>query len=422
MAPQQWSSPGLSNSSSGTNTTSLKPCVVITGGGTGGHIFPALAVAEALQRQSQHALTCHFIGNANRMEATKAPQAGLPFTGITFAGMPRAGSAFEKLLLPFRLITWLLAWIAATWQVHQHFKTLRPRAIFATGGYVTAPVILAGLLWRLPAFLHEPDALPGRVNRLFGRWATHTTVAFGAAAKHFPPQRVNIVGNPVRKSLLNLPEAQAGYQHWFHDGMMKPAVRPVLLVMGGSLGATSINQAVLEALPTLINDMGLAVIHQVGDTHWDAFQTNLKTVGETWDGATRQASQHYYRPVAFIDAMPEALACATLAVCRSGSMTLSELNMAWLPALLVPYPQAAANHQWHNAQAVAKQGKAHVVADKDLSAEHLVMELQYLLKPQRINAMRRVMVEEASDSGADPNTPADVAALIAQTIQHKLGI
>lgn len=392
------------------STETIKPdsTVIISGGGTGGHIFPALAVANKLNEYTNGRLKCHFIGNANRMEAEQAPKAGLAFSGIEFSGMPRGG-----ILLPFRLLDWGFQWFKATLLVLELYKAHKPVAIFATGGYVTAPVILAGLLSRIPVFIHEPDAVPGRVNRLFAKWITKATVAFESAASHFPNGNVEVTGNPVRQGLASLPSAVEGYQQWFHDGMMKPPVRPVLLVMGGSLGSRSINNAVLGCLPSLINDCGLAVIHQVGQKPWEQFEYDYKTALAEMDEATRLACQHYYRPVAFIDKMPEALACATLAVCRSGSMTLSELGVAWLPALLVPYPHAAANHQWHNAEACVKQGKAHIVADEKLTPEHLLLEIEHLLKPQRLKAMRQTMLENPY--------PINAADKIAQNIIQTIG-
>lgn len=326
----------------------------LTGGGTGGHLYPALAVAEALQTLP-YLQSLLYLGDARRLEAQKVPEAGLPFVGMQVSGMPRSVNVVAW-------VRWLWEMAAAIKQAKQELETFKPHAVLATGGYVSAPVLFAAKLLGLPVLLHEPDAAPGLVNKLLAPFATQVTGAFEAAGKKLNTRHFKATGNPLRLNLGHLAKAeglaQLGLAHWHEE-------RPVLLVLGGSLGARTLNQAVIQGLNTWTNELGFAVIHQTGAKLYDE---TLQALGE-------QAHNPAYCVQPFFDNMPAVWACGHVVLCRAGSLTLSEVSRAGLPSILVPYPYAAANHQWHNGKAMEVAKASWLLEDSACSAKQVTEKL-----------------------------------------------
>jgi UDP-N-acetylglucosamine--N-acetylmuramyl-(pentapeptide) pyrophosphoryl-undecaprenol N-acetylglucosamine transferase len=336
-------------------TASLR--LVVTGGGTGGHLYPALAVAQAF-REHPATQALLYIGNANRREATLIPEHGIPFAGIVFAGMPRNN--------PVRLLPWSLSLLWAFRESRRILAAFRPTVLFATGGYVTAPVVLAARSLHIPYILHEPDAYPGLVNRTLACGAACVTVAFSGATSRLKNRHIHVTGNPLRLGMAGMDKATARDRLALAFDLNKP----VILVTGGSQGARRLNQAVLDALPALVNDMGVQVLHQTGDT---LFEETIRQCPEAFK--THPA----YAPCPFIGDMGAALALADIAVCRSGSMTLSEMYQAGIPTILVPYPYAAADHQRANALASQQAGASLMIEDGTLTGAILMKTLQPLI-------------------------------------------
>ncbi|MDH4378982.1 MAG: UDP-N-acetylglucosamine--N-acetylmuramyl-(pentapeptide) pyrophosphoryl-undecaprenol N-acetylglucosamine transferase [Vampirovibrionales bacterium] len=344
------------------------PWVVITGGGTGGHIIPALTIAKAFQAAEPN-VAVTYVGKTDSMDAHLAEQHGIPFEGVHFYGMPRPKN-WENLK---QWLTWGWALLTETNRWIARFGHHRPYWVFATGGYVSGPVLLAALVWKIPMVLHEPDARPGLVNRLLGRFATLVTVAFSKAIPALHTHRALITGNPLRPLVGTLNTDDARCQCF--GGALLPDTL-VLLVMGGSQGARTLNRATIEALPRLLSNEGVggkhwAVILQTGAKDYEASLNFLATLTPP-EGLHSWLDHPRFKIDAFIEEMPTVLAATNAAVCRSGSMTLAELAVAGIPALLVPYPYAAADHQAHNALAVAHAGAARVVSDSALTAEELL--------------------------------------------------
>jgi UDP-N-acetylglucosamine--N-acetylmuramyl-(pentapeptide) pyrophosphoryl-undecaprenol N-acetylglucosamine transferase len=349
--------------------------VVLTGGGTGGHLMPALALADALTAHyadTPDQLTLTFIGNPTSMEATKVPQAGYAFEGVSFYGLPRKRNGVAQL-------KWILALVRATYQADRLLGKLRPNVVVGTGGYVSAPVVLAAKRRGIPLLVHEPDATPGLVNKLMAPLATQVTGAFAQAQQALRTRHFEVTGNPLRGfSGQALPHAEAQAQL----GVDWPEDRPVLVVIGGSQGARQLNHAVVQALPTLINELGLAVIHQTGDALYEETLAALPP---------ELADSPYYKVMPFYPAMQAVWSLASVAVCRAGSLTLSELWAYGVPAVLVPYPHAAANHQHHNAVAVVQAGAATLLPDAECSGKGLLASLRPLLGDEaKLHAMREV--------------------------------
>lgn len=375
-----------------TNTTS--PWVVVTGGGTGGHTMPALAVAKAFQA-TEPTVAVTYIGKSgstqSSMDATLAEQHGIEFEGVHFYGMPRPKN-FDSLK---QWLLWLWRLFAETWRWIGRFNQRKPCWVFATGGYVSGPVLLAALFWRIPIILHEPDARPGLVNRLLGRFAALVTVAFAEALPALHTHRGLVTGNPLRPTVGTMDKTEARNQCF---GSNLPNDTLVLMVMGGSQGAHTLNKATIHALPALLSDEGVggkrwAVILQTGAKDYEPSLEQLATLTPP-QSVSSWLEHPRFKIQPFIDDMPTVLAASNVAICRAGSMTLSELAVAGLPSLLVPYPYAAANHQAHNALAFSQAGAAHVIADNAFTSKELLHELASCFAiDEQCAAMRRTALK-----------------------------
>ena len=355
-----------------TYTDPKKHRIVLTGGGTGGHLYPALALAEGLKSHpAVEALL--YIGNANSLDSKKVPEAGLHFEAVPFRGMPRGKN-------PFKLLGWLWALNQAIKQAKQKLQAFNATAVIGTGGYVAAPVLAAAQQLKIPYFIHEPDAVPGLVNKLMAKGALSVTGAFPNRAKGLgiPEDRYTFTGNPLRGnfSSLSKPDAlqQLGLTEWATE-------KPILVIVGGSQGARTLNTAVVKALPQLIGDCNLQVLHQCGEKLWEETQALYHEQSATaWgDELTQKLALAYHcRP--FFDGMDVLWAVADLAVCRAGSLTLSELYLSGTPAILVPYPYAAANHQEANARLSEAEGASVLLLDADCTPDTIVSCVQKLLE------------------------------------------
>jgi UDP-N-acetylglucosamine--N-acetylmuramyl-(pentapeptide) pyrophosphoryl-undecaprenol N-acetylglucosamine transferase len=353
--------------------------IAITGGGTGGHVTPALAIAAQLTTLGHHVV---YLGNPQSLEQTMATQKGYPFYPVPFRGMPRKPG--------LDLLRWGLQLLQAIGLARKQLQALNPTVVFGTGGYVAAPVLLAAKSLGIPYAIHEADAHPGLVNRLTARWAAHVTVAFDSAKAMLPNPHVTVTGNPIRQGLAQATQLQAAQQ-------LKPAWLPqlqaglpVVLVMGGSQGARRINTAVAHALPKLLPHCLL--VHQTGGKLFDETMALVPT-------GYKDHPNYWLMP--FIEDMPTMLSLATVALARAGSLTLSELFVAALPAVLVPYPYAAANHQFKNAQAVEQAGAAWIIRDDDLTTDHLIERLVQLLhsvdyRAQMVEAAKKLAKPHAT--------------------------
>jgi UDP-N-acetylglucosamine--N-acetylmuramyl-(pentapeptide) pyrophosphoryl-undecaprenol N-acetylglucosamine transferase len=341
--------------------------VVLTGGGTGGHLVPALALAQQFQPHPEVEAVL-YIGNAQSLEARKVPEAGVPFESIAFYGMPRR-------IDPLAWIRWVWALWVAVRRAKGLLEAFRPTVVVGTGGYVSGPVLLAARWLGVPYWVHEPDAYPGLVNRLVAPAAAQVSGAFEAARPRLKTKRFLVSGNPLRGTPHPIDKAEALAQL----GLSWSADQPVLVILGGSQGARTLNRAVAQALPTLMDELGLAVIHQTGES---LYEETLLMLPPQWQNHPRYCVRPYY------EAMQAVWSAATLAVCRSGSLTLSELYAYGVPSVLVPFPFAAANHQVHNAKASVAAGASSLLLDGDCDGPALVQAVRALLsQPQPLVSM-----------------------------------
>ncbi|MEW5953397.1 MAG: undecaprenyldiphospho-muramoylpentapeptide beta-N-acetylglucosaminyltransferase [Bacillota bacterium] len=341
---------------------------VITGGGTGGHIYPALAIARGLQQKYPGGKIL-YVGTDRGLEAEIVPKAGLAFRTIRVAGLKRSLSPANLAVL------WQTA--AGLAGAARILRSFRPAAVVGTGGYVCGPVVLAAAGLRIPTLIHEQNALPGITNRILARIAGRVAVTFDESARYFGRRaRVLVTGLPVRPEVIaaGREEARAGLD--VKDGRM------LVLSFGGSQGARTINQAMIEVLKQLGGKPDLQFLHVAGPKQYEGFMDDLKKSGMTAEKYGNITIEPY------LHRMPEALAAADLLICRAGAATIAELTVRGLPAILIPYPHAAANHQEHNARVLAERGAALMVLDRDLRGEMLAGLLSGLLENRpRLKAM-----------------------------------
>jgi UDP-N-acetylglucosamine--N-acetylmuramyl-(pentapeptide) pyrophosphoryl-undecaprenol N-acetylglucosamine transferase len=363
--------------------------VVVAGGGTGGHVYPGLAIAEALRRRRPD-VEVVFIGG-DRLEARVVPQEGWPYRRIRARPLRRGrGLAAAGTLVAAGLGAAQAAAILAR---------LWPAVVVATGGYVSVPVGVAAVALGRPLVLQEQNVRPGLANRLLARWARWVSVPHAAAGSRLRARRVEVTGVPVRRRAL-AGDRQRGLARWGLD----PG-RLTLLVLGGSQGAESLNRAACRLADLLGAEAHLQLLHQTGPehVHWVA-----EAIGRR-ERAGPPALRHVAVP--FLDPIGDAYACADLVLCRAGAATLAELTAWGLPAVLVPYPHAAEGHQEDNAAVLVAAGAAVRVADVALDGGALLEVVRGLVADRA----RREAMGRASRALGRPEAADAVADLIVRT-------
>jgi UDP-N-acetylglucosamine--N-acetylmuramyl-(pentapeptide) pyrophosphoryl-undecaprenol N-acetylglucosamine transferase len=348
--------------------------VLIMAGGTGGHIFPGLAVADALRACEIPVL---WLGAAGGMEAKLVPARGIALQTVPVSGL-RGKKLLARITAPWMVLRALFASIRI-------LRESQPRSVISMGGYVAGPGGIAAWLLRKPLLVHEQNRIPGFTNRVLARLAKRVLAGFPDA---FPARtHAEWTGNPVRSQIaaLPLPVQRIG---------ARENERPSLLVLGGSLGARALNLRVPEALALIPAEQRPAVLHQCGATHVEATR------------AAYAAAKVEARVEPFIEDMAQAYAEADLAICRAGALTLAELAAAGLGSVLVPFPYAVDDHQTRNAQGFVHAGAAELVQERDFDAARFAQRLQRLLGDRE----RLLAMAQSARKLAKP----DAAATIAQ--------
>lgn len=360
--------------------------VLIAGGGTGGHVIPALAVARELV--SEYQATVRFVGTSRGMETRLVPESGFSLDLID-VGQLNQVSVATKLKTGIRLP---LAVLHCVRLLRKH----RPHVVFGVGGYASGPAMMAAILTGTPRVAFEPNAVPGLANRIVGRRVTAAAVNFLDTAQYF--RNATVTGIPVRPEFFSLAARDS-------------ETPPQLLVFGGSQGARVLNRAMPRIAESLLEAIpGLTIVHQCGAKHLEGMeQTYLQSeaLRERWRGSWS------VRP--FLDDMPQQFAAASLVLCRSGASTVAELAAAAKPSLLVPFPQAADDHQRRNAEVLVKAGGARMLLEADLTHERLLAELIDLLRdPIQLTAMG-----QKARSLAHPDAASAIAAILQRHAAHR---
>ncbi|WP_353573067.1 undecaprenyldiphospho-muramoylpentapeptide beta-N-acetylglucosaminyltransferase [Candidatus Albibeggiatoa sp. nov. BB20] len=348
------------------------PTVLMMAGGTGGHIFPALAIAQALQAQNIHV---EWLGTPNSMESRLMPQANIPIHFINIKGL-RGKSKLSLLLAPFKII-WAIGQAMAT------IRQVKPQVVIGMGGFASGPGGMASWLMGKNLLIHEQNAIAGMTNKVLSRLAKQTLQAFPDT---FPARtQAQTVGNPVREPIVALHQAEIQ----IHSPRLN------ILVFGGSLGAKALNELVPQALQQL-EKIEIAVKHQTGEKQLNAVKT-------AYEQATFSVEVS-----AFIQDMAEVYLWADLVICRAGALTVTELAHAGVASILIPFPHAVDDHQTENAKFLSEQQAAILIQQRDLDQGKLKHLLQDLLsKPQQLQHMG-----QAARQQANPNTTQDIMHVI----------
>ena len=324
--------------------------IIIAGGGTGGHIFPAIAIANALKKKDNN-IEILFVGAKGKMEMEKVPQAGYKIEGIDIAGFNRS-SLIKNIGLPFKLIKSFI-------QVRKIVNHFNPDAVIGVGGYSSFPVLRFAQAKRIPTFIHESNSFAGKSNMLLGKKATKIFVAIDGMEKFFPADKILITGNPVRAVIAQSAAKKTEALRFFSLDETKKTV----LIVGGSLGARSINEAIDMHLDELLK-AGLQLIWQTGKPYADKAKQRSAGKPGVWVNE-------------FITQMEHAYAAADIVVSRSGAMTVAEECVARKPVIFVPYPFAAEDHQTVNAKRLVEKNAAVMIKDSEVKEKLLqaILEL-----------------------------------------------
>lgn len=358
--------------------------IIIAGGGTGGHIFPAIAIANALKKIDE-GIEILFVGAKGRMEMEKVPQAGYRIEGLDIAGFNRS-SLIKNIGLPFKLVK-------SFWQVRRIVRQFKPDAAIGVGGYSSFPVLRFAQAKGIKTFIHESNSFAGKSNIMLGKKATRVFTGTDGMEKFFPADRIVVTGNPVRASITASGVSRAEGIHFFS---LEEAKR-TLLVVGGSLGAKTINEAIDKGLEELL-DAGIQLVWQTGKPY--AGRARERTAGKTGVWAND-----------FITQMEYAYAAADIVVARAGAMTVAELCVVKKPVLFVPYPFAAEDHQTVNAVQLVNKQAALMVRDSE-AKEKLVSMVLELAKDTGKQQEMRNNISTLSVTDADSRIAAEILKLI----------
>ena len=357
---------------------------IVSGGGTGGHIFPAIAIADALR--DLYGAEILFIGAKGRMEMEKVPAAGYTIEGLNIAGLQRKLDP-NNLLLPFLLV-------GAVFRAFDILRKYRPNAVIGVGGYASAPVMIASLLSGIPVFIQEQNAFAGLTNKALGQFASRIYVAFDGMEKFFPKSKIRVLGNPIRKELQQpFTNRKEAFQMFELDEQ-----RPVLLVVGGSLGARAINQAISQLLEKMIENK-IQVIWQTGK---GGYELALKAAN-----GLEGVKVH-----AFISKMDWAYAVADLVISRAGALACSELCALGKASILVPSPYVAEDHQTVNARSLTEHQAAVMLNEKELN-----LKLEQTLFKLMNDSEARLMLSSQAVSLGKPHAASDIAHDLMNFIQ-----
>ena len=365
--------------------------IVISGGGTGGHIYPALAVASDLR--DRYGAELLFIGDENGLETRIVPEAGIPFAAISAGKLRR--------YLSLRTFTDLGRIPVGMRQAYQIVKRFQPDAAFTSGGYVSVPAGMAARLARAPLVMHQQDVPPNLANRLLTPFATRITVSFAASQRYFPAEKTILAGNPVREEVLRAARLDPMRAR---QGFGLKSALPIVLVTGGSQGARRLNQVMAAALPWLLTSC--QVLHVSGELTYEATRAQAaQALANAPELRDRYALFPYLKTE-----MPQALAASDIALCRSGAATLAELSIIGRPSVLVPLPPGfTGSPQAVNAAMFEQAGAAVSILDRDLTPARAIE----LLGPLLGDANRRIQMSVAARKLGRPTATRDLADLVA---------
>lgn len=327
--------------------------IAVSGGGTGGHIYPALALIREIQKKDKN-VEFLYIGTEKGLESKLVPRENIPFKSIHITGFKRK--------ISFENVKTVLRFLKGVSDSKKMLKEFKPDVVIGTGGYVCGPVVYAAAKMGIPTIVHEQNSVPGLTNKFLSRYVDKIAICFEEAREFFPEQKVVLTGNPRASEVLG----QDGIRGRLSSGLKLKM--PTVLIFGGSRGAKPINEAVVKSLTELSGKL-YQVLYVTGDVHFEEVQKEVELVGNP--------DNVIIKP--FIHNMPEVLAGIDLTVSRAGATTLAELTSLGIPSILIPSPYVTDNHQEKNARALSEHGAARLLLEKDLTGPKLVENIDQIL-------------------------------------------
>lgn len=337
--------------------------LIISGGGTGGHIFPAVAIANEF-RERYPDTDILFVGAQNRMEMTRVPEAGYKIVGLWISGLQRR-LTWSNLLFPIKVLV-------SYFKARKIVKEFRPDAVIGTGGYASGPIMMAATSFNIPCIIQEQNSFAGLANKQVASKVSKVCVAYEGMEKYFPSDKIVLTGNPVRKDILSIDsKREKGLAHFGFDERKK-----TLLIVGGSLGARTINESIIQGIDKLM-EAQIQVIWQTGKGYYDQYKSLL----EKYD-------LRRIRVQDFVKEMDLAYAAADVVISRSGAIAVSEICIAKKPVVLVPSPNVSEDHQTKNAKALVDKGAAILVTDREATTKLVDEALSLIFDSARSTRLR----------------------------------
>jgi len=326
--------------------------IIISGGGSGGHIYPAIAIANALRERGIEDIL--FVGAKGKIEMEKVPLAGYPIKGLWISGFHRQRK-WRNILFPFKLLSSL-------WKAKKIIDNYKPDVVIGVGGFASGPVLKLAQLKKIPTLIQEQNSYPGVTNKLLASKADKICVAYNKMDKYFDASKIILTGNPVRKDLLHIDNLRKEATNYFDLDHNKKTI----LIFGGSLGARSINAAVAHQQSLIESNDEIQIVWQVGKIYYPQYEkSNMSQLSNV-------------KILPFIDRMDLAYSAADVVICRAGALTISELCLTGRPCVLVPSPNVAEDHQTMNAKALTEEGAGLLVTDKDADKDMIKTAIELI--------------------------------------------
>lgn len=342
--------------------------VIISGGGTGGHIFPAIAIADEIKRRNPKAEIV-FVGAIGKMEMEKVPAAGYKIEGLTIAGLQRKFT-FSNFLLPYKILKSLL-------KARSILKHFEPQVVIGVGGYASGPTLKAATWLKIPTLVQEQNSFPGKTNKLLAQNVNALCTAYEGLEKYFPKEKITLTGNPVRFEMVNI-EGKREEALKYYD--LDPS-KKTILVIGGSLGARTLNQSVMNHYD-LLKESGVQVLWQCGKLYFNDLTEQLKG-----------KESPSIKMVQFIDRMDLAYASADVIISRAGAISVSELCLVKKPVILVPSPNVSEDHQTKNAMALVNKQAAILVKDSEAKETLFPSALELMKDEAKKNSLSEAIAK-----------------------------
>lgn len=365
--------------------------MIVSGGGTGGHIYPAITLIRTIKEKVKNCEVL-YVGTEFGLEADIIPKEKIAFKTIHVKGFARKITAEN--------IKVLCKSIHSVWESKKIIKEFKPDIVIGTGGYVCGPVLLAASLMGIPTMIQEQNVIPGITNKILAKFVRHIAVGYADAQKYFHSDKVIFTGNPVRKEVLTA-NRETGIEDFALDTKKK-----TILISGGSRGARSINNAMVDVHAYFAGNKEIQFLHVTGKDEYNGIIEKVRRKSIDIE----KVGNIIIKP--YLYNMPDAIAVADLAIFRAGAIGLAELTARGIPAILIPYPYAAENHQEHNALAMEKAGAGIMILDKDLTGKKLIDIINNLLQEEG----KLSFMAKASKALGKPNAASDIADLAIQML------